>query len=341
MPRKATEGRGRPWGVHDLGPFSAFYCLLLLSAACPRAASASSASIGTSGASFLDISQGSARAMALGHAYVGEAEGVDALTWNPAGIATASQNEIAYSYLGYVNGFSAPLYLAAVHPVGLTVWGANVGYLYDTSFDVRDVNGIPLTNYDPRVYDAFGTVSVARAFDYEKLLTGASLRVVHEDLGGYIQDNLVGDAGVEYKPRDWVSLGASMQNFGAPVSQVGNIGRVGAAFYPIEDMMFAVEADKPEDDNWRVGLGAEFNVPEEYLQWAQLAFRVGYYSSDQYGQSFNSSLQTLHLDRTSGVSFGLGLFTSRAFGYGMSLDYAFVPFGAMGIVDQFTLKFKY
>ena len=313
----------------------------LLVGLCAREASASSANAGTSGASFLDISQGSARAMALGHAYVGEAEGIDAITWNPAGMATASQNEVAYSYLSYVNGFSAPLYLAYLHPVGLTVWGANVGYLHDSGFDVRDVNGIPLTNYDPIVYDAFGTLSAARAFDYEKLLTGASIRIVHEDLGGYIQDTLVGDAGVEYKPRDWVSLGAAWQNFGAPATRVGNIARMGAAFYPGDDLMFAFEADKPEGDNWRVGLGAEFNVPEEYLQWAQLAFRIGYYSSDQYGQSFNNTLQTLHLDRTSGVSFGLGLFTSRAFGYGMSLDYAFVPFGAMGMVDQITLKFKY
>jgi len=41
------------------------------------------------------------------------------------------------------------------------------------------------------------------------------------------------------------------------------------------------------------------------------------------------------------MSFGIGLYTSQAFGYGLGLDYAFAPYGALGSVDQFTLKLKF
>jgi len=91
----------------------------------------------------------------------------------------------------------------------------------------------------------------------------------------------------------------------------------------------------------RVGVGAEFQIPEEYLELGQISFRLGYYSSDNLGQSYNSTLESLSLNRTSGVSFGLGLYTSQAFGYALTLDYAFEPFGALGTVDQLTLKVDY
>ena len=69
--------------------------------------------------------------------------------------------------------------------------------------------------------------------------------------------------------------------------------------------------------------------------------RVGYKNVDSYGQSFDSTLKTLHVDQTSGISFGFGMYTSQAFGYGLSLDYAFVPFGALGTVNQMSFKVKF
>ena len=317
--------------------FVAFCCLL----AAPPPSFASSSNAGGAGATFLDIGQGSARAMAMGRAFVGMADGIDALAWNPAGIATVGQDEFAYSYLSYLNGLDTPLYMAYVHPAGLTVWGANVGYIHDMGFDVRDTNGVPLTNLNSVVWDGYGTLSVAHSFDYEKLLLGGSVRIVNQDLAGYTQDSVVGDAGFEYRPRDFLSVGASMQNFGAPVNVVGSIARMGFAVHPDDIVTLSFEADKPQADTWRAGLGAEISIPEAYLQWAQMAFRLGYYSADQYGQSFNHTVQVLRMDRTSGLSVGFGFFTSRAFGYGLSLDYAFVPFGALGVANQITVEVKY
>ena len=315
--------------------------MVLVLAFTARSARAQNATAGTAGAAFLEIQQGSARAMALGHSYVAMAEGSDALTWNPAGLASTQQKEISYSYLSYVQNLDTPLYLAYAHPMGRTVFGANLAYLSDDGYDVRDVNGVPQPSTTIQVHDGFGTLAVARSFWYEKLELGGAVRVVHEDNAGNLHDTIVGDVGAIVKPNNFLALGFAIQNFGTVVTNVASIVRGGAAFHAGDFLTLALEVSEAADAGLRVGIGAEFQIPEEYLEVGQLAFRVGYYNSDNYGQSFSNTLESLKLDRTSGLSFGFGLFTSQAFGYGLGIDYAFVPFGALGTVDQISLKVKF
>jgi hypothetical protein len=296
---------------------------------------------GTAGGAFLKLGQGSARAMALGHSYVALAEGSDSLTWNPAGLAVTQQKEVVYSYLRYVQDLDTPLYLAYAHPMGRTVWGANMSYISASGFDVRDANGVPQPSDSVQVHDGFGTLGLARSFYYEKLFLGGALRLVHEDNAGAVHDTVVGDAGVLLKPNNVLSLGFAVQNFGSRKANVAEVTRGGAGFRLGDFVLLGVELSKAQDTGAKFGLGAEFQVPEEYLEIGQLAFRVGWFNQDNLGQSYSTELQSLRLDRTSGLSFGFGLFTSQAFGYGLGLDYAFVPFGALGTVDQISLKVKF
>ncbi len=313
----------------------------LAAAVTARPAAAISPYAGTGGAAFLQLKQGSARAMALGNAAVAMVDGADGLLYNPAALGLAQQREIDYSYMRYVQGLNTPLYMAYAHPLGRTVWGANIDYINDSNFDVRDANGIPQPGTNIRVNDGYGTVAVARSFWYEKLYLGAAVREVHEDNAGNLHDSVVGDVGIIVRPNETVSLAAAYQDFGTSVYNVASIARAGASFHIGDLLTLGFEINKAADDNPRAGIGAEFVVPEEYLEYGQLAFRVGYYSADYLGQSFNSTLVNLHLDQTSGVSFGFGLFTSQAFGYGLGLDYAFVPFGALGTIDQVSIKLKF
>lgn len=296
---------------------------------------------GTAGAAFMKLGQGSARAMALGRSYVALAEGSDSLTWNPAGLAVTQQKELVYSYLRYVQDLDTPLYLGYAHPMGRTVWGANLAYVSADGFDVRDSNGVPQPDTEVRVRDGFATLGIARSFWYEKLFLGGALRVIHEDNAGNLHDTLVGDGGFLVKPNNTLSLGFALQNFGSSRSNVASIVRGGAGLKLGDWVTLSLEVNKAADSGARVGLGGEFQVPEEYLELGQLAFRVGYYNQDNLGQSFSEELKSLRLDRTGGLTFGFGLYTSQAFGYGVGLDYAFVPFGALGTVDQISLKLKF
>lgn len=296
---------------------------------------------GTSGGAFLKMGQGSARAMALGKAYVAIAEGSDALTWNPAGLGVTQQKEAVYSYMRYIQDVASPLYLAYAHPVGRTVWGANLGYLTVSGFDVRDADGRPSDSDTAQVRDGFGTLGVSRSFWYEKLFLGGSLRLIHEDNAGNVHDTVVGDIGILVKPNNTLSLGFSSQNLGAGNVNAARVNRGGVGLKLGDFVTTSLELSKESDNGARVGLGGEFQVPEEYLEYGQLTFRLGYFTADNQGQSLSKNLKAFQLDRSNGFSFGFGIYTSRAFGYGLSIDYAVVPSGALGTIDQFSLKLKF
>ncbi|MFI5360661.1 MAG: hypothetical protein ACHQ49_01725 [Elusimicrobiota bacterium] len=319
----------------------AAFLLALAVAAAPARAIDSNA--GTSGAQFLNIGQGSARAQALAGAYVALAEGSDAMTWNPAGLAATQQREFAFSYLSYVQGLQSPVYLGYAQPMGRTTWGGNFGYMTDSlgSGDVRDANGVPQQATNVNVRDGYAAVGLARSFWYEKLFLGASARGISEYVAGTVVNTMALDFGAILKPTNSLSLGFSEQNFGANSSAVARTTRGGAALRLSDFMTLSGEISEATDSGAQFAIGGEFQLPEEYLDFGQLTMRVGYKTVNSYGQSFSSTLKTLHMDQTSGMSFGFGVYTSQAFGYGLSLDYAFVPYGALGIVDQISFKVKF
>ncbi|UPT73067.1 MAG: PorV/PorQ family protein [Elusimicrobiota bacterium] len=317
----------------------ALAAVLAASAAAPVRAADSNA--GVSGANFLKIGQGSARAMALGGAFVALAEGSDAMAWNPAGLAVTQQRELGFSYLRYIQDVDSPLYLGYAHPMGRTTWGANLSYLSVSGFDIRDAQGVPQPETTVGVRDAQASIGIARSFWYEKLFLGSSLRVVHEDIAGSVKNTVVGDFGAILKPNPTLSLGFSVQNFGTGSANVARITRGGAGLRLGDFVTLGLELNKATDASARIGFGGEFQLPEEYLDVGQLSFRIGYRNGDSFGQSYDETLRSLRLDRASNLSFGFGMYTSQAFGYGVSLDYAFVPMGALGTVDQISIKMKF
>ncbi len=298
---------------------------------------------GTSGAQFLKIGQGSARAQALGGAYAALAEGSDAMTWNPAGLAATQQREFAFSYLRSVQGLDCPIYLGYAQPMGRTAWGGNFGYMSDSlgNGDVRDASGVPQQASNVNVRDGYGAVGLARSFWYEKLFLGASVRGVSENIAGSSRGTLAMDLGAMLKPASALSLGFAVQNFGASAGAVARTTRGGAALRLSDFVTVSGELSEATDSGAQLSAGAEFSLPEEYLDIGQLTMRVGYRNVDSYGQSFDGTLKSLRVDQTSGISFGFGVYTSQAFGYGLSLDYAFVPYGALGTMDQISFKLKF
>lgn len=295
---------------------------------------------GTSAATFLKLGAGSPRAQALGRAYVAIAEGPEALVWNPAGIAASQTKEVHFSYLSWLQDYSGQ-YMGYVHPMGRTVIGANMAYFSMSGFDVRDEAGIPQQGETVRSQSGFGTLSIARSFFLENLYLGASVKSVLEDNDGTRYSNTVFDLGAVVKLGRKISLGWSMMNLSGNKQDIVQVQRLGAAFHLNSIFTLSVENEMPSDNRSRVGVGAEFTIPEQILQVGRLSFRAGYFSADNYGQSFDGFLRRFNLDRTSGISFGFGLYTSEVFGYGMGIDYALVPYGALGKSNQIAVRFQF
>ncbi|TBR26479.1 hypothetical protein EPO15_00060 [bacterium] len=319
-------------------PLALALALLALSATAARAIDPDA---GTAGASFMKLGIGSARAMALGRAYVALAEGTDSLNWNPAGLALTQQREMSYGYLRHFQDIDSPFYMAYAHPLGRTVIGVNMGYLSVDGFEVRDSRGVPLQSDDVRVQDGFGTVGVGRSFWYEKVFLGGSLKVAHEDNAGAIHNAMAGDFGALLKPNQFITFGFSSQNFGAG-SRIASVTRGGAAIRSFDLLTTSIELSKPSDGPMRLGFGGEFMLPEDMLQVGQIYLRMGYYSADDLGQVLKEDRSFLYpLIGSPKLSFGLGMFTAQAFGYGMNFDYTLVSYGALGTADMIQLKVKF
>lgn len=297
---------------------------------------------GTGGASFMKLGIGSARAMALGRAYVALAEGTDALSWNPAGLALTQQRELSYGYTRHVQSIDSPFYFAYAHPLGRTVLGGNFGYLSVDGFDVRDSRGVPLQNEDVRVQDGFGSVGAARSFWYEKLFLGGAVKVAHEDNAGTIHNVMAGDFGALLKPNQYISFGFSSQNFGAGTARIAPVTRGGAAVRMFDLLTTSMEVSKGADGPVRLGMGAEFMLPEDMIQVGQIYLRMGYYSADDLGQVLQQDRSFLYpLIGSPKLSFGLGMFTAQAFGYGVNFDYSLVSYGSLGTTDMIQVKVKF
>ncbi|HBB66148.1 MAG: hypothetical protein A2X28_04355 [Elusimicrobia bacterium GWA2_56_46] len=321
--------------------FLIILCFILHPSSFILSAHAADSQVGTSGAVFMKIPTGSPRAQALGNCGVSIVEGTEAMTINPAGVASSQLREAGFSYLSWFQDYSGQ-YMAYVHPVGQSVIGVNVAYYGIKGFDVRDQAGIPQYGEDVKVRNSYGTLTLAKSFFLERLLVGVSAKEVMEDNYTEKYNNLVFDGGVVLKVGRKLSLGWSGANFSGKKDQVVRIQRLGLAYSPNPFITALLESKSYSDRRTQPGGGVEFNLPEEVIQVGRVSVRTGYTGADDYGKNYDDkTLDTLGLSKTSGWSFGIGIYTAQAMGYGMSLDYTMVPYGALGKSSQIMVKVQF
>jgi len=312
----------------------------LLLAPLPRAYSADS-DIGMDGAAFMKIPTGSPRVQALGNNGVSLVEGGEAMNVNPAGIASAQMREASFSYLSWIQDYSGQ-YMSYVHPIGQSVIGVNLAYYGIKDFDVRDTEGKPQYGADVKVRNGYASISIAKGFFLEKFLVGVSAKEVLEDNYTTEYKNLVFDVGAVLRLGRKLSLGWAAQNMSGKKHQVVKVNRLGGAFAFNPFVTLALEQKSYSDRKGRLGGGVELNLPEELLQVGRVALRAGYSPSDSMGKNMtDKTLDSFGLNDVSGWSFGVGLYSAQALGYGIGFDYTLAPYGALGKASQMALRFQF
>ena len=317
--------------------------VLALAVALPLSAPAAAADskIGTEGAAFMKIPTGSPRAQALGNTGVSILEGGEALSINPAGIASSQMREFSFSYLSWLQDYSGQ-YMAYVHPIGQSVVGVNLAYYGIKNFDVRDAEGVPQYGADVRVRDGYASLGLAKSFFMERLLLGVSAKEVMEDNYTKKYQNLVFDLGAILKLGRKFSVGWAGQNFSGKAHEVVKVQRLGAAYVFNPFLTMTLEQKTYSDRQGKTGFGVELSLPEELLQVGRVALRVGYTAGDNMGKNIDDkTLNSLGLNDVSGVAFGVGIYSAQALGYGMGLDYTLAPYGSLGKSSQLALKFQF
>jgi hypothetical protein len=322
-------------------PYIAAALSVLTAAASVCPAYAADPGAGTGGAAFMKLGIGSARTLAMGRASVAVVDGSEAINWNPAGLAITQQREFAYSYMRYVEEIDAPYYMAYAHPLGRTVLGGNFGMMGADGFDVRDAAGRPLDSSEVRVSNGFFTASIARSFWYEKLFLGGSLKTIFENVDGTNHNTMAADFGAMLRPNSFVTFGFSTQNFGPGTDRIATVTRGGAAF-TFGLLTASMEVNKASDGPVRVGIGGEFLLPEDLLQVGQVYLRAGIHSADDLGEVLSGDRHLIYpLVGPPSLSYGVGIFSAQAFGYGLQFDYTLISMGALGTADMLTIKMKF
>ncbi len=274
---------------------------------------------GITAANFLKLDVG-ARPSAMGGAFVGVADDVNTINYNPAGLLqtgtaslTAMHNQwfqsIKYEYLGYAqkmwwNG----------------VIGGSLAYL-----DMGDIKGSLVNNKsapDWTAWDSCLTLSYAQSWS-DGLSIGANLKIIYEKIEQEDAATLAFDLGALYKtPIDNLSFGICIQNLGSGLKFIQhksdlpmNLKSGVSAKLLDEHLLIAFDVNKPIDNkvNGRFGL--------EYWLIDTFAIRAGYRTDEDMG---------------SGFSGGIGL---KLMNY--QIDYGFAPYGELGDTHRISLRMDF
>lgn len=299
---------------------------------------------GTSSGTFLRIGVG-ARAVGMGETFVAVANDPSAIYWNPAGLASLQRREIAVSHVEW------PADIGYEH-VTLVVPVKRLGGSVGMQFGVLSTRIDETTELDPFgtgrsfVYsDVVAGATYARRWT-DKLLIGAGLKYVHEDLGtdigGPATSAMLFDVGsIYYLGLGSVRIATSLTNFGSQLTPSGNFTspitgenrnydgydppmmfRYGVAFEPFENgvqrLTTAFEVNQPADNEQILKAGAEW----QYMR--RFSLRTGY----------NFRADALKL--SAGAGFVADLGQSK-----MIVDYAYTDGGPLGAVQRLSLGVRF
>ena len=279
---------------------------------------------------FLKIGLG-ARQAALGEASIASVRDVNAVFWNPAGLAAVESFQTSFSYVSWIADLNYIAGAAAVRWKHVGVVGLSIATL-----DYGDIPEALVTNQsgsnDTRTGNSFSgddlllTLSLSHEFT-DRLAIGISAKMARESLFDVSESIFLFDVGTNYDLRfNGIRLAMSAQNFGSNVKFLKETTRVEGYDIPVifriglsGDLLSASDAFLSAGAEHRLTVSLEaistndfserFHVGAEYWFEDLIALRGGY--------RFNYAEGNL--------SAGFGL-KSRASNVGFRLDYAYVDY---------------
>ncbi len=306
------------------------FSLLLLAPAVSHSALASGS--GRTGANFLRIGVGP-RPAGMGEAFVGLADDVNAVGYNPAGLSLLSRQELTFMHNEYFAGVRQEWMAYAVPSEKFGTVALSANLVQVEAFSGFDQNDQP-TAETSASDSAYGAAWGKR---WGPIGAGAGVKFIRSRLDQNRSSAAALDAGLLYDTDlDGLRAGLSVQNLGSKARFISEdydlprSVRAGVSYKPFGrkprdrgDLTLLADMAAYGDEDPYVSVGGE------YLWSDLMAFRTGWRSDSESG---------------TGLSFGVGLY----FNHGGSstrpeliFDYAFVDFGLLSHVHRaaFTLKF--
>ncbi|HTB35286.1 MAG TPA: PorV/PorQ family protein [bacterium] len=264
-----------------------------------------------------------ARALALGSAYAGMSDDGTALYWNPGGLGFLDRAELGLHHDLALAGTFQDVALLALPFGGAGTLAAAADYVNDGSFQGYDSGGNPTASYSAG--DLGG--SLAWGFKATRSLgLGLSARYTQQDLDGTSYQSFAAGLGALWKPLPQFWLGLDADNLGTSLAggaQPSSLD-LGASWHlQLSRENRAVLAAGFQD---QLGGTQLVNIGVEDALYSTLALRLGYQADGT-----NPGLNGLQ-----GVTGGIGLTAA-----GLSLDYAYLPFGDLGAFQTISLSYRF
>jgi long-subunit fatty acid transport protein len=287
---------------------------------------------GTTSAVFLKLDQG-ARPISMGGAFVGAADDVNAVLWNPAGLSQLKSFQATFMHtLWFADIFYD--YLALAYPFGeIGTFGASVVYVNSGSINKWDVLGNAQGTFDSS--DLGVTLAYGTQINKQVSL-GINIKMFNETIDTSGAFGFAADLGGIYKfPIEGLQAGADIQNLG-PKFGFGEAFllpitfKLGLSYSGIRNLMLNFDYDQPIETNGILAAGME------YWYRDMLALRLGYQYQgmlDKNGYYENYAGPAVLAGFVIGAGLKIDIY---------ELDYAYAQKGVLGSTHRigFTIKFK-
>jgi len=267
--------------------------------------------------------RGTARVMGMDAAYVGVAEGADALPWNPAGLGNLKSPEAGWHHLSGLAGAIGESILVGVPAGKLGGLALSADMLDNGRIETRDSVGTLTGQYDAGTIGGSLGWGIALVKD---LSIGAAVRGMRQTIASSRYDSIGVDAGALWNaPVPGLVVGAAVANIGGSgsASDLAMVIRAGASWASElgknNRLLAAAAAEIEPSGASALDLGAEDTL------LSMLAIRAGY----------RLNFTDQKLTGLSGLTAGVGISFAS-----LSLDYAYLPFGDLGTLQRVSLTYR-
>lgn len=309
---------------------------------------------GLTAATFLSIEVGP-RAKGMGGAFVGLADDVSALYWNPAGIATLEKNGLLFSHTEWLADVNFDF-------AGVTLKVGNFGTLgaFLTSVSIPEMK--VRTVFEPEgTGEFFDAQDIAIGVSYARYLTdrfviGANFKFIRERIFNSTASTAAVDFGTLFRTNlNNMVIGFSISNFGGDMKLSGIDTQVEVDISPDEfgnnDRIFAnlqtesfqlpltfrvgVAMDLFKTENNRAVVAMDAIVPSDNDQYMNIG---GEYTFGNF-LALRAGYRSLFLeDSEEGLTLGAGINYTLFGETSLHFDYSYGDFGLLNNVQEFSIS---
>jgi hypothetical protein len=285
---------------------------------------------GKTSATFLKIGLG-ARPVAMGESFAGISDDINAVYWNPSGLIQLDKNEITATHTEWFSDIRYEFAGMSIRFDKDNVGAVSIGGLYMSDLERRtylekpeDEPTLPEGTFGSK--DIFAMLSYAHRIGKD-ISVGGNLKFIYEGIDIYSGFSFALDLSCLYKLNDRLTFGGIFQNIG-PHLKLREVYywlpinlKLGIGFkIPEYNLILGFDINQPIDNYIKLSVGAEYNLNN--LIFVRAGYRYKWFGND--------------LGDLSGLTLGLGIKLEP-----YRIDYAFVPFGDLGVTHRISLNVKF